>query len=646
MTTIDRPIAIEEPVPANGSFVPGQRDQISEDGLRLSAVPDPSTLPGTQLSVIVPTRNETESVAALIERLQSALPAGTEVIFVDDSDDATGYRVRRLTEQLDRSQLDVRLLHRPPALRSAGLGGAVTLGLRRARGTWIAVLDADLQHPPELIAEMLETARERDADIVIASRYLHESSDASLSASRRLVSRSFATAARVVFPLRLRDVSDPLSGFFLVRRDSIRAGELEPHGFKILLEILGRHPELRVAEVGYEFAERYAGVSKASAREGGRYLAQLRSLRRARSAAAAPSPTQYRYNIQGLISIESDQRLPELARFRVRSLHAPADVKVKTVSRPAAPVTDYIELIDAEARVHYQESLGRRGFTVDLCADGDRVEASVSNLVARSPHVLYTNVVEPILRWQLVRRGYALVHAAAVVGDEGTCLITARTDTGKTTTMLKLLDRADYEFLSDDLVLMDATGRVLSYPKPLTISRHTVHAMNQAELSRTERAKLIVQSRIHSRGGRQFAFRLAQRGLPVASINAIAQIVVPPPKYAVDRLVPGVALGLQSQVSRMVIIERGSDGVRGLDAQEAIEILLENCADAYGFPPYDTFERFFYAVDGTRFQDAERTIITAALHNVPTELIGSSTMDWATHIATVLRPLGAAAKAS
>ena len=82
-------------------------------------------------------------------------------------------------------------------------------------------------------------------------------------------------------------------------------------------------------------------------------------------------------------------------------------------------------------------------------------------------------------------------------------MVTAQTDTGKTTTTLKLLDRYPYSFLSDDLTILCPDGRVLAYPKPLTISRHTLHAVNSPLLSRRERWALIVQSRIHSRTGRR-----------------------------------------------------------------------------------------------------------------------------------------------
>ena len=105
---------------------------------------------------------------------------------------------------------------------------------------------------------------------------------------------------------------------------------------------------------------------------------------------------------------------------------------------------------------------------------GERIEVIASPLLQRSPHVLYTNVVEPILRWTFASKGYALVHAACFADGDHAFMLTARTDTGKTTTTLKLLDHFPYSFLSDDLTIVCPDGRVLAYPKPLTISRHTV----------------------------------------------------------------------------------------------------------------------------------------------------------------------------
>ena len=227
--------------------------------------------------------------------------------------------------------------------------------------------------------------------------------------------------------------------------------------------------------------------------------------------------------------------------------------------------------------------------------------------------MLYTNVVEPILRWKLVERGCVLVHAACFAQNGNAWLLTARTDTGKTTTMLKLLAQLPVEFLSDDLTLLTPDGEVLTYPKPLTISRHTVHALGATDLVRSERLALKAQSRLHSREGRRAAFLLTRHRLPVASLNAVVQRLVPPPKYHVERLVPGVALGTRSHVAGLLIIERGGTGETALPAAEALAILLANCDDAYGFPPYATLEHMLLAMSPEDLRAKERELIQRAL---------------------------------
>src|SRR5439155_562482 len=113
-----------------------------------------------------------------------------------------------------------------------------------------------------------------------------------------------------------------------------------------------------------------------------------------------------------------------------------------------------------------------------------------------------------------------------------------------------------------------------------------------ALLSRRERAGLLVQSRIHSRSGRRLAMIIARLHLPAATINLLVQALVPPPKYFVERLVPGVARAGGARLERMVVIQRDGEGVYVLDGQEALDTLMANSADAYGFPPYDAIEGF------------------------------------------------------
>ena len=278
--------------------------------------------------------------------------------------------------------------------------------------------------------------------------------------------------------------------------------------------------------------------------------------------------------------------------------------------------------------LRYTEGLGGFGFGVEISQVGERVEVLAAPLLQRSPHVLYTNVVEPILRWTFASKGYALVHAACFADGDHAFMVTARTDTGKTTTTLKLLDHFPYSFLSDDLTIVCPDGRVLAYPKPLTISRHTVHAVKTPLLSRRERIKLVPQSRLHSRSGRRFAMVLAAMRIPAATLNAVVQRLIPPPKYDIDRLIPTARVAPEAQIAGLVIIQREGDYEMQMETDEALEILRENCEDAFGFPPYSKIEEFLQGMNGHDLKVAERDIVTQAFGSVPATLIASSTMDW------------------
>jgi dolichol-phosphate mannosyltransferase len=363
---------------------------------------------------------------------------------------------------------------------------------------------------------------------------------------------------------------------------------------------------------------------------------------RAKDSRRDSAPETFSYDIHGLVSVRSDARLPELERFRVaEALDAPTIrvrlERIRAAGRQRARWT-YDAATDS-AFVSYVEAQGR-GFAIEM-AIGDRVEIVASPLLRRSPHVLYTNVVEPVLRWTLVRHGYALVHGACLSVDGTAFLITARTDTGKTTTILKTLDRHPHAFLSDDLTLVREDGRVLAYPKPLTISRHTVNAVKTPLLSRRERVALVIQSRLHSRSGRRFAFVLAKGRLPAATINAVVQWLIPPPKYDVSRLVPHAPLAAEGRLAGLIVIERGGRGESALEPEQALATLLANCEDAYGFPPYHDIEHALHSANGSDWRAVEREIIARALASTTATVLRSETMDWFERLPGLLEALPA-----
>jgi len=254
-----------------------------------------------RLSLIVPTYNEAGNLRELLDQLAAVLEpplAGRyEIVVVDDdSPDGTWALAMRLAE-------------RWPALRvirrraEKGLSTAVIRGWQAARGEVLGVIDADLQHPPEVLGRLWE-AMEAGADLSVASRHLEGGGLGRFSAIRRTLSRGARLLGLAVLPSVVGRLSDPMSGCFLVRRAAIASTELSPLGYKILLEVLGRGRVRSTAEAGYVFRERFAGESKVSARLYVDYLRHLLRLRLARLPARFP-----RFAAVGLSGVVVDMAL-------------------------------------------------------------------------------------------------------------------------------------------------------------------------------------------------------------------------------------------------------------------------------------------------------------------------------------------------
>src|SRR5215203_73446 len=229
------------------------------------------------LTLVVPTRNEVDNVPELVRELRESLSdIDYRVVFVDDSTDETPGVIRDLAREDGR----VRLVRREGAEQRGGLSTAVTTGLDLSSGAseYTCVMDADLQHPPGKVREMLETARRTDADVVVASRYADGGSYAGLSGTlRRAISVGSKYLAQFFFK-EARKTSDPMTGFFLIRNESISGIQFRPTGFKVLLEILVCAPDLKVVEEPFDFRARRTGVSKATLRQGLDYLTHTLSL--------------------------------------------------------------------------------------------------------------------------------------------------------------------------------------------------------------------------------------------------------------------------------------------------------------------------------------------------------------------------------
>jgi dolichol-phosphate mannosyltransferase len=238
--------------------------------------------------VLVPTRHEAPNVAALAERAEMALEAtGLQwrIVFVDDSDDATVAVLAGLAAVSDR----VSVLHRAPGERRGGLTGAVLAGLAVAESRWVAVMDADLQHPPELLPDLLQPLRAGTAQVVVGSRFMDPLCGGRRGRVRPAVSEVARRAVRGALP-RARVVSDPLGGFFAFDRGVVDDVAIRPDAARVLLDVLVRGRWSLVAEIPYVLAERLAGRSKAGPGEGWRLAWQVARLRRAGAVVPARVP--------------------------------------------------------------------------------------------------------------------------------------------------------------------------------------------------------------------------------------------------------------------------------------------------------------------------------------------------------------------
>lgn len=229
-----------------------------------------------QLSLIVPTYNEGKNIREMIRRLTEVLDAPLrgeyELIVVDDdSPDKTWEIAQNLTAET----LHLRVMRRQ---QERGLSSAVIRGWQVARGKVLAVIDADLQHPPEVIVSLWNEIA-RGADLTVASRHIDGGGVSSWGLHRRLLSRGAQILGLLILPGVLGRVSDPMSGYFMVRREAIAGRTMSPLGYKILIEVIGRGRIQWISEVGYVFRERNLGESKVTWKLYVDYLRHLVRLR-------------------------------------------------------------------------------------------------------------------------------------------------------------------------------------------------------------------------------------------------------------------------------------------------------------------------------------------------------------------------------
>ena len=615
--------------------------------------------------------NEADNIAPLVKRLTSALNGiDAAILFVDDSSDDTPAIIEQAIAQI---ALSVSCIHRLPDERD-GLSGAVVRGIGAAQSAWVCVMDGDLQHPPEIVPLLLERAVLSSAEIVVASRQANRLGPLGLSRARSLTSNVLTLFARALFPRSLKDVSDPLTGFFLFKRDAVNISRLRPDGFKILLEILVRHPDLRSSEIFFDFALRNAGDSKADLREGMRFFRHVMRLRvtahrrpfrrylsivgsalalsvgsvgwltgkqkwsptaaafvatllgdgwrwfgrrqfilpkRERAyhlgnrywlasltfatAVVLPvfsllrrfsklpitltysltlaiagftrylfsdrwvwtrglvgaQPTSTAYNIHDQLLIHSPVPIPDLGWFQSSLSERVPDIVVR-VDRHGTPR-------QFENAVSFDDHLGRFGFAFTILLNQEQVEVVISPLIAAAPHVLYVNILEPLMRYLLLKRGQLLLQAGAIIEKGGCCLISTmgRYPTAEATFAMLDVNKAA-QYVGHDHVLLTETGEAFCFPLAMTTTK--LLDMNQA---------------------RQLGAWLRQIDqFPAATINAWVQRLFPPVQQPIVQRLERERIVERAQVTGVELVN--GKGINSAD--KLATIILQNAQDPLGFP--------------------------------------------------------------
>ncbi len=338
--------------------------------------------PPLRFSLIIPTFNESKNVAVLIEQLERLfdpiLGEAYELIVVDDdSPDQTWAVALELADAHPR----VRVIRRQ---NERGLSTAVIRGWQAARGEVLGVMDADLQHPPSVNLKLLAEI-DRGADLATASRHVEGGGVSNWSLARRTLSRGAQLLGLLVLPAVLGRLSDPMSGYFMLRRATLAGIELDPLGYKILIEVVARSNPRWIGEVGYVFRERVEGSSKVTWRLYVEYLGHLLKLR----LVTLPKSRFFRFCVVGASGVVVDMGL--LFLFSDPTMLGWGLTRSKLLAAEIAICTNFLlndlwtfgDVPDHGALARFRRFLG---FNV-ICSVGLILNVVILNLLFNFAHV-------------------------------------------------------------------------------------------------------------------------------------------------------------------------------------------------------------------------------------------------------------------
>ena len=213
-----------------------------------------------QISIIIPTYNESQNIINILKSIGSNLPKNllTQAIIVDDnSPDGTGKIVEDYLKNLKKmADYTIEIIHRKA---KDGLGSAILNGIQHAKGDTIVVMDSDFSHPPQIIPKLIDSVKKYKFDIAVASRYIKGGNIKGWSLKRKIMSKFATLIAKKGLGI---DAKDPMSGFFAFKKNILNGLNIDAIGYKILLEILVKTKNVTITEIPYTFQDRELGSSK------------------------------------------------------------------------------------------------------------------------------------------------------------------------------------------------------------------------------------------------------------------------------------------------------------------------------------------------------------------------------------------------
>lgn len=362
----------------------------------------------------------------------------------------------------------------------------------------------------------------------------------------------------------------------------------------------------------------------------------------------------YYYNIHDIIKLKSEINLQELEYFTSKEFSEPdITLSVNSFSRDPdmSKMRTKRKLIAKDFgsgsksyEIKYTEHFGRCGAQFQINVDWNKLQILINELISKSKHVTYVNLIEPLLRFLFLSKGYILLHSACMSTPDGIgFFLSAPPDTGKTTTVIKCVKKG-LSFLSDDMTIISLPNQALCFPKSMTISAHTYKTAIDAQSveqkqdganESNDKKGMRIRSVIHSKTGRSLMHKLADHNVPIFTINTIGQTKIKPPKYHIRDIIKEAKIQEKTMISFLFFLEKGEEGknvekVDKISTDDALKRAIENSDDAFLFPPYSDLIKYVRIEGKTAYDllEEEKKMMRELLSGIECNVLKSSGRRW------------------